>query len=185
MYFLIKKIKHALYRLFIMPFVIKTALKSHGKKVYIGERFRTNAKHVSLGNNTSIGTDANILCTNANVVIGNYVIIAHGLTIITGRHRYNIPGRYIRDITDLEKEPIDDLSITIEDDVWIAANVTILRGVTVGRGSIIGCGSIVTKDVEPYSIVAGNPAVKIGNRFSNEEKRRHEEFLSSNKKKTK
>ncbi|GAP23073.1 bacterial transferase hexapeptide [Leptolinea tardivitalis] len=48
--------------------------------------------------------------------------------------------------------------ITIEDDVWIGARVTILAGVTIGTGSIIGAGSVVTKDVPRYSIVAGNPA---------------------------
>jgi acetyltransferase-like isoleucine patch superfamily enzyme len=48
--------------------------------------------------------------------------------------------------------------ITIENDVWIAAGVTILKGVTVGAGSIVAAASVVTKDVPPNVIVAGNPA---------------------------
>jgi virginiamycin A acetyltransferase len=56
-------------------------------------------------------------------------------------------------------------SCTIGNDVWIAANVVILRGVTVGDGAVIGAGAVVTKDVEPYSIVAGVPARKIKMRF--------------------
>jgi maltose O-acetyltransferase len=48
--------------------------------------------------------------------------------------------------------------VVIEDDVWIGTRVIILPGVHVGTGSVIGAGSVVTHDVEPYSIVGGNPA---------------------------
>ena len=47
--------------------------------------------------------------------------------------------------------------ITIEDNCWIAANVTIIGGVTIGTGSVIGAGSVVTKDIPPNSLAAGNP----------------------------
>ena len=48
--------------------------------------------------------------------------------------------------------------VTLGDNVWLASNVVILPGVTVGEGAVIGAGSVVTKDVEPYTVVAGNPA---------------------------
>lgn len=48
--------------------------------------------------------------------------------------------------------------ITIEDDAWIGAGSIILPGIHIGSSAIIGAGSVVTKDVEPFSIVAGNPA---------------------------
>ena len=54
--------------------------------------------------------------------------------------------------------------IVIGNDVWIGARVIILGGVHVGDGSVIGAGSVVTRDVEPYSIVAGNPAKLIRKR---------------------
>ena len=54
--------------------------------------------------------------------------------------------------------------ITIGDDVWVGAGVTILDGCTIGRGCIIGAGAVVTKSIEPYAIVAGVPAKKIGMR---------------------
>ncbi|WP_207715004.1 CatB-related O-acetyltransferase [Clostridium estertheticum] len=60
-------------------------------------------------------------------------------------------------------------SVIIEDDVWIGFDAIILGGVKIGKGAIVGAGSVVTKNVLPYSIVAGNPAKVIKFRFSNEE----------------
>ncbi len=59
--------------------------------------------------------------------------------------------------------------VIIENDVWIGSHVLILNGVTVKTGAIIAAGSVVTKDVEPYTIVAGVPAKKIKSRFSDED----------------
>ena len=56
-------------------------------------------------------------------------------------------------------------TVIIEDDVWIGARVIILPGKIIGKGAVIGAGSVVTKDVAPYSVVAGNPARKISNRI--------------------
>lgn len=53
----------------------------------------------------------------------------------------------------------------IENDVWIGMNACIMAGVNIGTGAIIGAGAIVTKDVEPYAIVGGNPAKLIRFRF--------------------
>ncbi len=59
-------------------------------------------------------------------------------------------------------------SVTIGNDVWIGFGATILPGVTIGDGAVIGARSVVTKDVEPYAIVGGNPAEVIRKRFSEE-----------------
>lgn len=58
--------------------------------------------------------------------------------------------------------------INIGNDVWIGYNATIMAGVTIGDGAIIATNSTVIKDVEPYSIVGGNPATEIKKRFSKE-----------------
>lgn len=63
--------------------------------------------------------------------------------------------------------------ITIEDDVWIGANVTLLKGLTIGTGAVVGAGSVVTRTVAPYTIVAGVPAKKLRDRFSPEALERH------------
>lgn len=60
-------------------------------------------------------------------------------------------------------------SITVGNDVWIGHEAVILPGVTIGDGCIIGAQSVVTKSVEPYTIVGGNPAKPIKKRFSEEE----------------
>ena len=58
----------------------------------------------------------------------------------------------------------DNQEVIINDDVWIGARAMILGGVTIGRGAVIAAGSVVTRDVEPYDIVGGLPAKKIGER---------------------
>jgi serine O-acetyltransferase len=84
------------------------------------------------------------LVINYNAVIGRNVTLFHGVTI------------------GAKEEPTDHgLAVncpTIEDEVWIGAHAVIIGNVRVGKGSIIAPGSIVTKDVEPYTTVAGNPA---------------------------
>lgn len=60
-----------------------------------------------------------------------------------------------------------DNRIRIGNNVWIGAGAIILAGVSIGDCAIIGAGSVVTKDIEPYTIVAGNPAKKLRMRFSN------------------
>jgi acetyltransferase-like isoleucine patch superfamily enzyme len=58
--------------------------------------------------------------------------------------------------------------VVIGHDVWIGSNATILSGVSIGSGAVIGCHAVVGRDVEPYSIVCGNPAKLIRKRFSDE-----------------
>jgi len=57
--------------------------------------------------------------------------------------------------------------VTIGNDVWIGTHAVILDGVTIGNGSVIAAGAVITKNVEPYSIMAGVPAKLIGHRKKN------------------
>jgi len=59
--------------------------------------------------------------------------------------------------------------ITIGSDVWIGAKTTIMSGIKIGHGAIVAAGALVTKDVEPYSVVGGNPAKHLKYRFDEEQ----------------
>ena len=76
----------------------------------------------------------------------------------------------------------DPLDTIVEDDVWIGGGSTVLVRITIGRGSIIATGTVVTRDVPPYSIVAGVPARVLRKRFENDEDERllYEILVSGN-----
>lgn len=104
--------------------------------------------------------------------IGNFVSIARGVTfILSGGHYTDTFSTYTfktECFGEKESESLCKGPITVCDDVWIGYGTIILSGVTIGQGAVVGAGSVVTKDVEPYSIVGGNPAKLIKYRFSKE-----------------
>jgi acetyltransferase-like isoleucine patch superfamily enzyme len=132
--------------------------------------------HIRLGNNVFIGPRAWFSSINL-ISIGNNVMCGPNVTIITGDHRYDVIGKFMYDVKNKRDE--DDQHIIIEDDVWIAANVTILKGVTIGRGCVIAACSLVLKSLPAYSIAAGIPAKPIKLRWSIHEIMEHEKILYS------
>ena len=118
----------------------------------------------TMGNYCSLGADSKIW-VQSGVTIGNYVLIAHRVDIIDN-NSHSLDWRDRReDAHDVfERERKLDVSrvptapIVIEDDVWIGARSTILKGVRIGRGAVVAAASVVTRDVEPFTLVAGNPA---------------------------
>lgn len=108
---------------------------------------------------------------NEGLIIGNYVSISENVKfLLGGNHRYDILSTYPFKvmICDQKMESYSNGKIVINDDVWIGINCTIMSGVTIGKGAIIAAGSVVTKDVDEYSIVGGNPAKLIKYRFNEE-----------------
>lgn len=102
------------------------------------------------------------------LILGNYVSIAPNVMFIpVSEHNYSALSTYPFKVKCLNKtcEALSKGSIIVEDDVWIGANAIILSGVRIGQGAVVAAGSVVTQDVEPYSIVAGNPAKFIKYRF--------------------
>jgi acetyltransferase-like isoleucine patch superfamily enzyme len=104
---------------------------------------------VIIGDDTLIGM-SNVLI--GPVTIGNNVIFAQNIVASGLNHEYSdvsIP---------ISKQKIVVSPIVVEDDCWIAANSVITSGVTIGKHSVVAGGAVVTKNVPPYSVVAGNPA---------------------------
>lgn len=107
------------------------------------------AGDVIIGDNTRISMRCTLI---GPVSIGNYSGLAQNIVLSGLNHGY-------RDIqTPIFRQKEERKAIVIEDDVWVGANSFIAAGVTVGRHSVVAAGSVVTKDVPPYTIVAGNPA---------------------------
>lgn len=158
----------------------RSLLGKCGKKVKIGKHTRIEGwENVEIGNHVSIGVDCVFLTTRAKVIIGNHVIFGPDVSIITGNHRIDVTGKYIDQITDKDKLDENDEDVVIEGDNWIGAHAIILKGVRVGRGAIVAAGAVVTKSIEPYEIVGGVPAHKIGVRFDESKMKEHESILYS------
>jgi acetyltransferase-like isoleucine patch superfamily enzyme len=115
----------------------------NGRKIFIGERNVINFGCVFDGRHFAIRT-------------GNDVSIGPEAAILTLGH-------------DPQSSEFADAGgdVIIGDRVWIAYRAVVLPGVTIGEGAVVAAGAVVTKDVEPYAIVAGSPARKIGERPRN------------------
>jgi maltose O-acetyltransferase len=114
------------------------------------------------------------LCTGPDGVlrIGDGVRLNYGVSVAAQKevsigHRTRI-GPYVMIVDSDFHDPYDrsrrpeGRPVVIEDDVWIGAKASVLRGVRVGRGAVVGTGAVVTRDVEPFSVVAGMPARVVG-----------------------
>lgn len=97
-----------------------------------------------------------------SLTIGNRVFIAEGVTIRDSDDHQLIS---LSERQECQKKGMT-APICIEDDVWIGMNATILKGVTIGKGAVVAAGAVVTKDVAPYTLVAGVPAKVIREQIS-------------------
>lgn len=153
----------------------KTKFRAIGKNVYFGHSCIFSYNNISIGDDTYIGSKCVIQSAHGLIDIGNHVMFGAGVHIHGGNHIYNVVGQYMKSIG---KQPGSDGTISIKDDVWIGSNAIIVGGVRyIGEGAIVGAGSVVTKNVEPYSIVVGNPARVIKMRFNPEDLEEHKRLI--------
>jgi acetyltransferase-like isoleucine patch superfamily enzyme len=110
---------------------------------------------ISIGQGCIIG-ERNIIRGSGGVKIGDHVLTAPGVQILSSNHLYGDPTLPIME------QGVSTEGITIEDGGWIGAGAIILDGVRIGRNSVIGAGAVVTHDVPPYGIALGSPAEVVG-----------------------
>lgn len=132
-------------------------LSKIGKDCYIANNQRFISKDLSLGDFAYIGPLSTIY---PKVSIGRFCLIAPEVAIIGADHSFSEVG-VPTCFAGREELP----RTLIGEDVWIGQRAIIKVGVHIGDGAIVAAGSVVTKDVEPYTIVGGNPAKFIRNRF--------------------
>lgn len=137
-----------------------------GDNVYIGHNAMLKGYYRNLmriGSNTWIGQNC-FLHSGGGITIGDYVGLGPGVQILTVSHKLDDDAQ-----TPIITREQDFLPVTIADNCDIGVGTIILPGVTIGSGSMVGAGSVVTRDVEPYSIAAGNPARLIRSRLKAED----------------
>jgi acetyltransferase-like isoleucine patch superfamily enzyme len=127
-----------------------------------------HAGRITIGDFCYIGEGTRIWSA-ASVSIGSRVFLAHDVNVHdTNSHSMSAQERHEnfrqRVLLGRAERPENAAvaPIVIEDDAWIGFNAIIGKGVRIGRGAVVGSGTVVTRDVEPFCIVAGNPAVVVG-----------------------
>ena len=117
----------------------------------------------NLGEGIRIGANSAV---DAYSFIGSSGAISVGENVIMGQHVCFHPENHNFDRTDIpiKNQGTTRIGITIEDDVWVGANVTFLDGAYVGRGSVLGAGSVVKGTIPPFSVAVGAPARVIRSR---------------------
>ena len=114
--------------------------------------------NLEIDENVVIDEKVNLYCV-APIKIGTLAVVSREAMLCTASHDISSPNR------DLITAPI-----TIGKHAWVAARAFIGPGVTIGEGAVVGACAVVTKDVEPWTVVAGNPARFIKKREMNEAK---------------
>lgn len=146
-----------------------------GGRVHLGDRVWLG-REVSLGGGgadvITIGERASVQSRCffvGDVTIGAGCIFSLNVYISSRKHYHDLqPYLLLRDQDALARDtPASDLSrpVVIGEDVFVGINAVISRGVTIGRGAVIGASAVVTADVEPYAVMAGVPARRIGTRL--------------------
>lgn len=125
--------------------------------IYWGAEIRCHGK-LKIGKGSIIGDKA-LLDARNGISIGKNVSFSSNISIYTEQHDHRDPM--------FRCNSSDAFSVNIGDRAWIGPNAIILHGVHIGEGAVVAAGSVVTKDVPPFTIVAGVPARKIGLRNKN------------------
>ncbi len=137
-------VRHGILRLYGME-IDRTSI------IYMGGEIRS-PRNISIKKNTTIGHKCT-LDGRGGISIGECVNFSSEVMIWSVEHDLNSPSFGTH-----------EGRVIVEDYAWLSCRSIILPGVTIGKGAVVAAGAVVTKSVEPYAIVGGVPARKIGER---------------------
>jgi len=181
----------------LLNYTIAVYYKLKSKHLIIG--YNNELRGVIFGQNNALGKNISIFnseidsytylsndCIVRNAKIGKFCSIGPSVKIGLGKHPFNeflsshplfYSNRKQIGFSILKDSKFEEFEeVSIGNDVWIGANVIILDGVNVGDGAVIAAGSVVIQNVEPFSLVAGTPAVHKKYKFS---KKKIDEILNN------
>jgi acetyltransferase-like isoleucine patch superfamily enzyme len=166
--------RELIQRIYYYKFYFKVAKIGKNIKLSSGGRF-VHPEEITLGNNVFVSNNFHISANNLK--IGNNIMAGPNLVIECTNHKSNVVGQSMFEVS------YDKIcgSVSIEDDVWLGANVTILPNAVISEGTVVGAGSVVTKPLPPYSICLGIPCRPVKRRFSETELKKHLESVKTSK----
>lgn len=145
-----------------------------GKHCRVYGRLESQGRgRITIGDHTCI-YDRTVIGSVERVSVGSCVVISNHVHIYDNNNHPTSPAiRHQMCIAGFDGDPwkwhhAASAPIVIEDDVWIGEYAAIMKGVTIGKGSVVAAHAVVTKDVPPYTIVAGNPAKVVKELVSDE-----------------
>lgn len=154
-----------------LAFYLANNLIANLPSFHVRHWYYRNILHYAIGRESSM--HMGVFVTGTHIVIGDNVVINRRVYLdgrIGIRIKNNVsisPEVYIISMEHDANDPnfsTQGEEVIIDDHVWVGVRAIILPGIHIGEGAVIGAGAVVTKDVEPYHIVAGVPARKIGER---------------------
>lgn len=118
-----------------------------------------NGQNITLGDGCRIGANCYLWAGpgKGRIILEADVMLAPGVMMSAANYRFN-------DGSPVTDQAMKEADITIGRDVWIGYGAVILAGASIGQGAIIGAGAVVRGKVEPFAILAGNPALVVGER---------------------
>lgn len=153
--------------------------KIHGRAIknsFIHPSSKVEAGSEVVGSNFDKHSFCGYHCEIINCDVGSFCSIANHVIIGGGMHPMDwistspafYKGKDSINVKFSEHQRNRPMRVFIDHDVWIGERSIIKQGVRIGIGAVVGMGSVVTRDVEPYSIVAGCPAREVRKRFDHE-----------------
>jgi acetyltransferase-like isoleucine patch superfamily enzyme len=149
------------------------------KLAELGEGFHwPKGGDMRIGANSRIGRFAYVgpgFRCQGPIVMGDLSMLAAEIRIVGADHLFDLPGTPTR----LGFPQTPRATTIFGLDSWVGARVTIMEGLTIGAGAVVGSGSLVTRDVEPYTVVAGVPARVIRQRLPEDQLSAHLATISA------